>query len=493
MVDYKALIKKMIDELKSSREEKVYSDEPILRTASVMQQELPEIYREMRAASKAPEAMIHSEAWLFCRQGEIIAEATDDFVYTGVFERFFPTYQLMSDNQLRGYVGWRTKYRNGEVTKTSLSYIYVYIYELLNLIGVKDAEDAFDRLKSLLKDYKRMFPQISRYLDVWMCDFAAYYCLDPEKYRSSFGADTEIDMLVLKNYREHSEDELFSAICALSSYNLENSRFCRDNMDDVKAVVCRVYAKYSEHYDKKRKISLFESLFGVKIANPYYRMFSSAVFHDKNKYKNYNYELSELNKYICVGGSWRREYYPVSSTRNKGIGKLLKAVDTVMREKYDFKHLLQYDDFTKLLRGIIEKEVDLYLKEKKKNQRPKIEIDLSKLSGIRAASEVTRDKLIVDEEPESEEVKAVKTESTPATKAENEAGLDEAEYKFLHCLLYGGDYKALLAEKKLMLSVVVDSINEKLYEILADTAIELEGDAPRLIDDYTEDLKGIVK
>ena len=44
-----------------------------------------------------------------------------------------------------------------------------------------------------------------------------------------------------------------------------------------------------------------------------------------------------------------------------------------------------------------------------------------------------------------------------------------------------------------MLSVLVDAINEALYEQLSDTAIEFEGDVPKIIEDYIDDLKAIVQ
>ena len=45
----------------------------------------------------------------------------------------------------------------------------------------------------------------------------------------------------------------------------------------------------------------------------------------------------------------------------------------------------------------------------------------------------------------------------------------------------------------LMVSVLADGINEKLFDLFSDTVLLLNGDSAELIEDYTEELKEIVK
>ena len=44
----------------------------------------------------------------------------------------------------------------------------------------------------------------------------------------------------------------------------------------------------------------------------------------------------------------------------------------------------------------------------------------------------------------------------------------------------------------MLLSVVADSVNEKLFDLIGDTAIIFDGDNPELIEDYIDELKGII-
>ena len=135
--------------------------------------------------------------------------------------------------------------------------------------------------------------------------------------------------------------------------------------------------------------------------------------------------------------------------------------------------------------GIIRKEINEFLEEKKRNAAPKIEIDMSKLQGIRTASEITGKKLIVDEE--TEEIAA-----PDKPKAVNNTELSDDEFAFMQKMLYGEDYESFLHKKGIMLSVIVDCVNEKLFDLFGDTVIDFNGDVPELIEDYIEELKGII-
>ena len=124
------------DERREDGTEKVYRDEPILKTAAQLNRFLPEQYRAMRKLASSPEAYRRPEEWLFWKQGKFMEDFEDDYDYRGEYIRYFPTYQSMNDMQLRGYFSWRTKVRRGVVEETSLSFAFVYIYELINQIGV---------------------------------------------------------------------------------------------------------------------------------------------------------------------------------------------------------------------------------------------------------------------------------------------------------------------------------------------------------------------
>ena len=80
------------------------------------------------------------------------------------------------------------------------------------------------------------------------------------------------------------------------------------------------------------------------------------------------------------------------------------------------------------------------------------------------------------------EEKAAPPADLPADEA---AGLSAPELRLLRALLTGGDLAWVRAEGH-MLAVLVDALNEKLYEAFADTVIE--GDPPAVVPDYLDEL-----
>ena len=407
----------------------------------------------------------------------------------------------MNDAQLRGYFSWRTKVRRGIVEQTSLSFVFVYLYELLNLIGVTCAEEGFVMLKEFWETYREYEPFIDRYVKQWLVDYVVFYNLDRLLLEELSDTAAGAAMQILFHYDSCSKDEVFSALTELSSYNLGNSKFYRQYPDDVKTVVCHVFARLSEYYEKNRKNSLWEKLFGAKHIGHYY-MFSSAVFYGRMNHPDCEYVVSEICRYSCKNGRWFCEKVSESSGKNKEIGVLLKTIDCLMRRKYDFKFPIKQDAAAKYLCTIIEKEIDQHLEVRKKNARPDIRIDISKLQGIRRAADTTRDRLITEEEREEDPADGMMNPSgyepgelsaDETMEPKNGADLNGTEYRFLQCLLYGGDYDNLLRKQGVMLSILVDSINEKLFDVFGDTAIIFDGDVPELIEDYIEELKGMIR
>ena len=78
----------------------------------------------------------------------------------------------------------------------------------------------------------------------------------------------------------------------------------------------------------------------------------------------------------------------------------------------------------------------------------------------------------------------------PATPpVDDDCPLTPAEYRLVQCLLYGRPLDWISGEGYLT-SVLVDGINEKLYDTFQDTVLD---DQPQIVEDYTDDLKEMVR
>ena len=110
----------------------------------------------------------------------------------------------------------------------------------------------------------------------------------------------------------------------------------------------------------------------------------------------------------------------------------------------------------------------------------------------------TESSAAAEEALQSEETaETAEPETTPAEPAAPETPaadtrLSETERAFLHCLLEHQPYADLLRQGGVMLSVLVDHINETLFDDFGDTVILFDGDQPELIEDYVEELRALL-
>ncbi|MCD8049032.1 MAG: TerB N-terminal domain-containing protein [Clostridia bacterium] len=462
-----------------------YRDEPIPRRGDYGVR-VPSRIRSMRSFAQ----MNLTQTALFCRQGKFMENYEDDFKFDGYFYAYYPTYDKMNTSELRGYFSWRTKLRRGNIEKTCTSFALVYIYELLNRIGVSSPLDGFEKLKSFYLSYRLMDYQIQCDLRVWLFDYAAYYNIAPELLDDLLtDFDKAIDVLVSPAL--FSEDEVFDAINVVSSHDISHSRFYKAYPKETKTVLVNVYIALCGYYAKHRGESFQSRAFGFAV-HEYYHMFSNAVFK-RRTHENCVYSLNNARQYVCMDDKWSVTNYTASS-KSSYLGDIVRAVDYTLRKKLGFKYQLKEKKTYKYILAIIESEIDKMTEEKKKTARREVAIDLSKLSSIREAAETTRDKLIVDEEElmdEPTEEIAPQPEETQGSDDEN-SPLDKNEREFLSRLLAGEQYADFLSQNNIMLSIVVDSINEKLYDTFSDTVILFDGDEPKIIEDYTDDVKGLL-
>lgn len=490
---------------------RTYSDEPILMRGSQLRSYIPDEIRQMRALARRPEARSWSEARLFVEQARLMADYVDDCPFAGTFSSYFPTYDAMDDRQLRGYFTWRAHAREGDIQQTSTSFAYVYLYELINGIGVEPGEQGFRAIESFWQTYRTFEPAIDRYVRPWLVDYVVYHGLNPalvERY-----ADSEHDLAVeaLTRAERHAlettptkrsrreprayetdpaaNSALMTALDALSTYRIRESRLYRDDPDALTTVTHAVFDQLARYYHRSRAQGLTESLFGIRSPMPHL-MFASAVFYPGDKHPDCVYKLTETRRYECRNGIWTCDAFHDGGSRSAKLGQILHAVDRQLRLALDYPHPLKEHGDPKYLVKIVDREALDYLDWRKSHAPRRIEIDLSKLAGIRSNAAMTREALLVDEEREEAVVPAVPTDPAPEPAAPEQEGekdlplgLTADELVFVRSLLNDQAPAASNAD------LLVDSVNEKLFDLLGDTAIEFdEAGTPTLVEDYAEDV-----
>lgn len=570
MADVQRIIEQILntERLRSSSHfsDRVYTDEPILTTGRQMASYLPDRYREMRAISRwQPGANGGSGRWLteaelFWRQGVFMEDFEDDCPYHGSFKSFFPTYNAMSDRQLRGYFTWRAAVRRGQVEETSLSFAYVYIYELLCGIGVTSAREGFDLLRGFWEAYRVYAPEIDRYLRVWIQDYVVYHGLDVELIADQKSVAFDRSLVELSRLTTEAlgrlaptggkarralpetllpvdtafEERLLGAIDALSTYRIAGSKLYRSDPEGLRHVACAVYTQLAAYYAGHRKHGIIESLFGTMSALPY-TMFASAVFFEPARHPDTVFELDEVHRFTCANGLWTCERVHGNRGRSAKIGEAMHAADRKLREALGFEAQLKDEGIPKYLERIVDREVEGWLTWRRTHAPRKIDIDLTKLSGIRSAAAQTREALLVDEEreedaaavmednftaeldaapepapaielaaePAGDPAEAHDTDEPPGTElseapradASDAAGpLPAAHAAYLRALLSADGPAARDAVGLAGISedMLVDTINETLFDALGDTAIEFGPDGACIVEDYREDMEELL-
>ena len=575
--DIKMLIERIMAEARTHQSARfsneVYADEPILKTGRQMQNFLPDQYRKMREISrwqddpKGGAGRWLSEAELFYRQGLLMADFEDDCPYNGIFKSYFPTYNAMSDRQLRGYFTWRARVRRGTVEETSTSFAFLYLYELICGIGVTDPLDGFRKIKSFWESYRAFEPGIDRFARVWLQDYAVFHGLDPQLLGDSKTVLFDKALIELRRAArdltppstgktpkrrkssepvlplppdEAREERLMAAIDALSTYNLANSRLNRSHHRDLRHVACAVYVRMARYYDTHRKTGIVASLFGEETAMPY-TMFASAVFFAPERHEDCEYRLDPIHVYRCQNGFWECMRIHGSRQKSSKLGEMMRACDQRLRLALDTGHPLKEEKVPKYLAKIIDDEIVAWLSWDAAHQPVKIDIDLSQLGHIRSVAAQTREALLIDEEredgtpteaestffeqpvvepasdviaqpvatamPQDEaDEPTVSTEQfgivapllapepAPSTTTPIDAAtaLDPAADAYLRALLEQDTAQAAsaVAQSGQSEDMLVDNINEALFDLVGDTVIEFGAAGPQIIEDYEADVRG---
>lgn len=577
--DIKMLIERIMAEARTHQSARfsneIYADEPILKTGRQMQNFLPDQYRKMREISrwqddpKGGAGRWLSEAELFYRQGLLMADFEDDCPYNGTFKSYFPTYNAMSDRQLRGYFTWRAQVRRGTVEETSTSFAFLYLYELICGIGIDDPLEGFNKIKAFWDVYRAFEPGIDRFARVWLQDYAVFHGLDPKLLRDSKTVMFDNALIELRRAArdlvpapapsgqtpkrrktseptlplppdEVREERLMAAINALSTYNLSNSRLDRSHHRDLRHVACAVYVRMARYYDTHRKTDIVASLFGEETAMPY-TMFASAVFFSPERHEDCEYRLDPIHIYRCQNGFWECMRIHGSRQKSSKLGEMMRACDQRLRLALDPAHPLKEEKVPKYLAKIIDDEIVAWLSWDAAHQPVKIDIDLSQLEHIRSAAAQTREALLIDEEreddasAEAEAADSGQPEAEPVTDAIVEpvvapirqdltdeptisteqfgvvapllapttavvstapAGtateLAPAAAAYLRALLEQNTAQtaSAVAQSGKSEDMLVDSINEALFDLVGDTVIEFGAAGPQIIEDYEADVRG---
>ena len=472
-------------------------------------------------------------ARIFCRQGMYMKDFSDNYSEKVPFSSYYPNYQVMSYEQFRTYFTWRDKVRQGSIEESSLSYAFLYIYELLNQIGVDELQAGLNLLLHFWRVFREYNRAVDKYVLRWMKDYHIYYPL-----HQSFSEFIRSNNLSSYYSETAVTDDDFSLYCAASKYDIRHSAFFADE-NESPIIDCFYFV-----LDKMRStcdeinISFDDMLLQPDKKLSSWQPFRDALFFPGYKQPDRRIVISDREIYVCSQDNWVFSSNLTSNSGKQIISYIIKRMESVLREKTKYKYKLSVRNnlpdhplmaaFSKAgisIEQLIIQTVDSFYKDATKTV---VTVDQSSLARIRQDALETQKKLIVpDQEPhitlphsaDMLSVEEVETtdkvpvnvqldlskisdrttkETTLYFKLNSKSDmhhelsdmLSKIEIEALKIILEGNtDIKQFADQQGIMLEVLADSINEKSIDVIGDYLLDNE---LLIFDDYINLVKEMV-
>ena len=348
-------------------------------------------------------------------------------------------YQEMDKWELHAYFSWRTRFRRKERVPYCFEFLRLHAAELINLIGVSDSREAFDRLLNLQAetvpgnslqrgaglpgdslqrraglsgdslrrgtglagrsfegpeaDRKKLAGILSGFLIARAADFGQNreelleaYCV-PDQER-------EADNITLLYYEESDDASVFRVISNLTSNRIHNSMFLCQAGEDAWRVIARVFRQVCITQKKTGSLALAERLLGTR------RVLRRDLFpmtpYKTRAEEGYTVEVTPATSWQYKEGSWYRSDYPLLRDERaiRELNDLVRECERVLRKKLHYRNQLQDRMKNPVLAKMISEETDRWLKEKTLRNRPQVRVDLSRLGAIRDLAAITRERLL---------------------------------------------------------------------------------------------------
>ena len=221
------------------------------------------------------------------------------------------------------------------------------------------------------------------------------------------------------------------------------------------------------------------------------------MFYDPSPVREQEVTISLRRKYVCHSGIWTETMYSQRLSNHRGgpIGAILRETDRRLRLSLRVTPKMSPKPMDKEMQNAIQQVINDWLAERAEALRPKVTVDFTKLDRIRDDAAAVREALLTDEEREDANGVGAPVEVHPeaeeqsSSKAAADTLFSTEEQSFLRLLLHGGDWQTYLRQQHKPLGVMMDAVNNKAMDWLGDVVLEDDGEGPKVIEDYIEDIE----
>ncbi|QHX43936.1 hypothetical protein GWP43_11325 [Treponema vincentii] len=506
---------------------------------------VPEQIRRMKNLYQYGDGSFRQQCKNFYVQGKFMENYEDNVPWKGEIYECWPSYHNLSLAQLRGYFTWRTELRKGNYQKHCETFVSMYLYELLNGIGTKSVEDSLRKMEEFETGYidsgfgdKYLRDMLHR----WMLEFAVLKGLAPDitrKYADSDILEKDAAVEILHYPEKFNAQEVFNALCVFGGKKTAESKLIQERGTEAITLFVAVWRLASVQYQEDGK-KPFQLCFGRRRAQDWHPLEYTLYYDNSKKRKSVAYELNPSRSYLFKEGAWYVVTYQSYYFNRKIIADFLHETDRRLRLYLKIRHPLKERKEAAWAVPYIEAVIEEDRKAKIEAARPKVSIDFSGLDKIRKDALETQDSLLTEEETMgSPEAASKQTEHSKHTGTSEYAGdtipdaapipipaavpstasmpsatvpsdsafvqsvpsgvsvpldglLDGMQIQLLQMLLRGEPVQELITAQHGMPSVIADALNEALFDLIGDTVVECEGETITLVEDYRDNIIGIL-
>ena len=413
-----------------AREDEILSTKPPGSKPVRDDEILPEKIRGMKRLYKYGDGTFRERSMNFYIQGKYMEDYEDDVPWHGDFRRYFPTYHDLRNDQLRGYFTWRTDIRRGIFKKVPDSVVYIYIYELLNVIGASSPEESLQKLREFEEGYlgpertgsegsgagaagpvseKEGENAIRQNLHKWMLEFAVLHGVDPEtacRYADPEMIQRDHFLEVLRDPRHFEDREVFDALCLFAGSKITSSPVIKKTEEGI-PLFAKAWRYACSHFNENGR-ELFNHCFGDLKTKVWFPL-ENVMYGARRPAEPVSYSLNPCRKYTFDGRFWKESSYLKILFDKKRLTGLLHETDRQLRLYLKAGGRLKEMSDEAWAAPYVQAVIEADRAAKIEAAKPKVHIRFSDLDQIRRDALATRDRLLTEEERQEKYVTTVET------------------------------------------------------------------------------------
>lgn len=427
-----------------------------------------------------------------------------DFVQ---FYSYLPQYSQLTPSQKNYYFYWRSEVRRGKYPKSDYSYVYLFVYEIINLPDLVPPNTGLGLLMNIWREYRSTLPRIDLYFSMWVRDYCLLHRLEfPISEVSGFIFDivsvSSFKEFYLSYYSDAGEAGFLSMLAYLSDYDYRRGKFKDGNPSADGERRARQAKLYRTHMYGALSELIKEAVV----------LFSPPSSGEMTA----TYRFDAFQNTVCTNSvkcSFDIEYYKLAeaSELRGGVTAAVRYAENRLRAIMGVKSRLAVDGLPNSYKYILDGYFDA-LERRERNEREREsapayerlyyaereELSSDNADKIEALSWDTTARLtecsdgVEDavEPPIESYLPTCETQEMSEARVEPTAdsfGLDGACIQFIHELFLGnkcfGIEAASLAER----------VNEAFSDGFGDVILDFDGSTYAIIEDYREDVENWLK